>query len=197
MEAQRMILIGLTGLAQSGKDTVADYLVSRYGFEKRSFAAPLKRVLLAQDPILGMDPMRPGHTIKLSHALQNIGEDGVKKIFPEYRRLLQQLGTEGIRGIDQDFWVKAATNDLDKERGKYVFTDVRFPNEAECIGNLRGSLWQVERHLAHKEDTHASESWAGRMGEDYLIYNNGSMDKLYNEVEYALGHHNWAARWAA
>lgn len=194
-----MILIGLTGEAGVGKDTVADYLVTRYGFEKKSFAAPLKAVLLAMDPIIGPHPMRPGHVIHLGQALQDMGEDAVKNLFPLYRKYLERLGTEGIRNIDQDFWVKAATNSLDKEKGKYVFTDARFPNEAEKIGGLRGSLWQIDGPKRRTEvaTTHSSANWAGRLGEEYMIYNNGSIDKLYNEVEYALGHLNWAARWAS
>jgi hypothetical protein len=38
-----MMLVGVAGLAGSGKDTVADILVSKYGFCRVSFADPLKR----------------------------------------------------------------------------------------------------------------------------------------------------------
>jgi hypothetical protein len=197
MEAQQVILIGLTGAAGVGKDTVADYLVTRYGFEKKSFAEPLKRVLLAQDPIIGMDLYQPGLMIHLSRALDRYGEDGVKKVYPLYRRYLQRLGTEGIREIDPDFWVNAALKDLDTQKGKYVFTDVRFPNEAEVIGDARGVLWEVAGPRRRDTIPHSSESWAGRMNEGYLILNNGSIDKLYNEAEYALGLMNWKEAMAA
>jgi hypothetical protein len=191
MEAEQVILIGLTGAAGVGKDTVADYLVNRYGFEKKSFAEPLKRVLLAQDPIIGTDLRYPYTMIHLSEALGRYGEDAVKNVYPLYRRYLQRLGTEGIRAIDPDFWVNAALKDLDTQKGKYVFTDVRFPNEAAAIGDARGTLWQIEGTRRRDVIPHSSESWVGKLHESYFILNNGSIDKLYNEAEYALGLMNW------
>lgn len=41
-----MTKIALTGIAHSGKDTVANYLVDKYGFRKIGFADPLKRVTM-------------------------------------------------------------------------------------------------------------------------------------------------------
>ena len=38
------MIIGLSGKKRVGKDTVADYLVSKYGFIKYSFADPIKAV---------------------------------------------------------------------------------------------------------------------------------------------------------
>jgi hypothetical protein len=192
MEAEQMIVVGLTGAAGVGKDTVADYLVTRYGYEKVSFAAPLKRVLLQQDPIIGMDLFRPGSPVHLSTAIDRYTEEGVKKVFPLYRKYLEKLGTEGIREEDPDFWIKAASKSLTDPLGKYVFTDVRFPNEAEFIGDCRGSLWQVDGpQRRDSPGTHVSNSWAGKLGEAFYLLNNGSIDKLYTEADYVLGLMNW------
>ena len=40
-----MRLIGITGAARSGQDTIGDYLRIRHGFTTLSFAAPLKRMI--------------------------------------------------------------------------------------------------------------------------------------------------------
>lgn len=184
-----MIIVGITGKAGAGKDTIADRLVTEWGFKKLSFAAPLKAVLLKIDPILGMDIFQPGHTITLSEALKKFGgEDGVKKLYPSYRKYLQKLGTEGIRAIDEDFWIKAAIKEIDKEDrdARLVFTDCRFPNEADLFhyrlpGNTT-EVWQVDRPAELRTngqvEAHISEQHVGYLGEDIKITNDSSLDDL-------------------
>jgi len=197
-----MIIVGVTGYARAGKDSVADRLIARHGFKKMSFAGPLKEVLLKMDPILGMNPMQPGHTVSLSEALKRFGgEDGVKKLFPEYRRLLQKLGTEGIRAIDQEFWIKAAAKMImaEENEARLVFTDCRFPNEGRSIleagmwnnyilplPSPTTELWCVEREEATKDavkNAHESEQYVGRLGEQYTLDNNGTFDALHAAVD--------------
>ena len=42
-----MKIIGITGRARSGKDTLAEFLVSDHGFVKLSFAAPIRAFVAA------------------------------------------------------------------------------------------------------------------------------------------------------
>ena len=39
------MIIGITGKAGAGKDTVADYLISHEGFKKIALADPIKRLV--------------------------------------------------------------------------------------------------------------------------------------------------------
>ena len=47
-----MVVIGLSGYASSGKDTVAQFLIEEHGFEKIAFADPIRNMLLAMNPIV-------------------------------------------------------------------------------------------------------------------------------------------------
>ena len=44
------MIVGLSGYARSGKDTIADYLVENHGFIKLSFATPMRQALYNLDP---------------------------------------------------------------------------------------------------------------------------------------------------
>ena len=196
-----MIIVGITGKAGAGKDSIADRLVDKHGFKKMSFAGPLKGVLDQMNPIIGFDLYSPQRTIDLRTALERYGEDSVKKLYPEYRRLLQKLGTEGIRSIDNDFWIKAAAKMINAEAkdARLVFTDCRFPNEAKAIQQagwvggyiiplpaLTTELWQIHREVERTGEVvepHASEENVGQMGEERLIVNNGTMDDLYWDAD--------------
>jgi hypothetical protein len=165
-----------------------------------SFAAPLKAVLAKMNPVIGFDLYRPQQLIHLDEALRRYGEDGVKKVYPEYRRLLQKLGTEGIRSIDEDFWVKAAAKLINDQPNdaRLVFTDCRFPNEAKAIQKAgmwgdyvltlpapTAELWTVHRDVEPLpgETPHVSEEHVGQMGEEVVIDNNGTIADLNAVVD--------------
>jgi len=187
-----VILIALTGAARAGKDSVADRLVERHGFTKISFAAPLKSALLATDPYLGHHPYRPGQLVRLSEALANESEDVIKQTFPEYRRLLEKLGTEGIRAIDDGFWIDAAMNKVDPVEGRFVFPDARFQNEVDAVRNWaiedlceQAEAWHIVRPslVGPVGELHASAALHGNLGEDREVLNDSSLDDLYSVVD--------------
>jgi hypothetical protein len=185
-----VILIALTGAARAGKDSVADRLVERHGFTKISFAAPLKQALRATDPILGFHPYRKGELVRLSEALANESEDVIKQTFPEYRRLLEKLGTEGIRALDDSFWVNAAVSQIEYPE-RYVFPDARFQNEVDAVRQIGPSYtcpaeaWHIVRPslVGPVGELHASAALHGNLGEDREVVNDGTLEDLYGHVD--------------
>lgn len=201
-----MLVIGLSGLAGVGKSTVADILQEDYGFEKRSFAAPIKAMLRKLDPTLGWGDVGMGpQLVRLSDLLLCYpSEDDLKhsEYGDEYRRLMQVLGTDCVRAIDPQFWVKAARWTLLDPDGKYVFDDVRFPNEASMIYEMSAykavvtDVWQVTRPgVTVTKGAHVSEQWAGRMEETVEIMNNLGKERLRETVGIAMEFVNAPVRW--
>jgi len=110
------------------------------------------------------------------------------KYGPEYRRLLQVLGTDCIRAVDDSFWVKAALAQMQEDgNDKYVFDDCRFPNEAEVIASMNpAGLWCVERPGYAAVNGHASEMWAGKMNERIWLHNGFDLVGLHDQIDAAL-----------
>lgn len=134
-------IIGLSGYAQAGKDSVGRVLVQMYGFERIAFADVLREVLYRLNPVVRHSDGRISRVAKL---VDKIGWDQAKQ-WSEVRKLLQRLGTEAGREVlGQDVWVNAALAQI-KPGGKYVITDVRFPNEADAIKAAGGEVWRILR----------------------------------------------------
>lgn len=191
-----MQVVGLTGFAGAGKSTVAEYLVKEHGFTRLSFAAPLKKMLRTLNPIMGSSlVLRESRNGARSVTLDDVfrindnNELYVKASIygDEYRRLLQVLGTDCIRSVDPEFWVKAAMKQITQEHGRYVFDDVRFPNEAEVISKLNTlGLWNIQRPGYAAVNGHASEQHAGNMGERFILANNGDLEGLHDQIDFGL-----------
>lgn len=180
-------IIGLSGYAGAGKDTVANCL-GKWGYERIAFADMIKEVALAIDPtictprmFLGLVPFL-SHTSRLADLVDDVGWERAKKN-PDVRRFLQRLGTEGGREIlGEGIWADAVFSSLDPEK-RYVITDVRFKNEAQAIMRADGAVVRVERAGVHAANNHKSETELDYWGFHYTIRNDRYLSDLYRAVD--------------
>ena len=203
------MIIGFTGKAGVGKDTAGGYLRLKQ-WKHYSFALPLKRVVatLLGLPLAAMEmreikdkplekPIRLQeedadrimeaipHPI-LGHSMADkVREACDGKEFNTVRELLQFIGTDiGRDIINKDIWTnitKDAVNNLKKDNN-VVITDVRFENEKDVIKDMGGYVIEIQRKTElsdvakHKSEDIDFES-------DLVIENNGSMQKMYDQIE--------------
>jgi hypothetical protein len=145
-----VILIGITGRARHGKDTVASFLVRERGFHRYAFADQLRELALRVNPLVdfGGEDEYDYSTMRLREYVHQVGWETAKSN-GEVRRLLQQLGA-GARDIfGPDVWVQALERYWKEEPGRtpdrLVISDVRYPNETRWIRNQGGEVWRVVR----------------------------------------------------
>jgi hypothetical protein len=178
-----MRVIGLHGLPQSGKDTIADHLCEDHGFARIAFAGPIKDMLIAG---FGLTREDFGWR-KKEFTNQRIGMSP--------RRLMQTLGTEWARAyIDDDIWIRVASERVEQMK-RYakgiVVTDVRFENEAAWVRKQGGTIWHVIRSGAPKSAHHdhsSNTTIALHPPRDQGIYNGASIRELHGVVDDCLMH---------
>jgi hypothetical protein len=172
----KLRLIGITGKAGSGKDTIGEYLDEMYCYRRISFAQPIRNGVSA---MLELSSECFQHPLK-EQVLVNIGRSP--------RQLLQTLGTEWGRNlVHPDLWLILAKESIERAWADgfgVAITDVRFENEASMVRELGGQVWHVMRDSAGTPHQHASE--AGVLfhpNDDELVDNNGSLDDLYVSID--------------
>ena len=201
-------LIAICGFAGSGKDTIANYLITRHNYEKLSFAGVLKdataaifgwdRAALEGDTPKGRE-WRETEDVWWSQQLQMPG------LTP--RRVLQVVGTDMFRErFHDDIWVAAVERritNMGPSSSPIVITDCRFPNEMDMIRRLGGVVWSVDRLVvrptwfpllaaaASREEliaagAHPSEWLWCRQKRGIVIPNNGGTTELFDIVDREL-----------
>ena len=188
-----LILIGISGAARSGKDTVANYLAETYAtVYAEYFAGPLKKAA------------SEAFAIPLHHFYQFEFKEAVNSYWNmSPRQIAQFVGTELFRAkIDSDFWIKrlhgVLTMELNRdgqdpeyEPGDVVLIpDVRFQNEYDWLVSNGGVLIQLYREGADGNvgiSNHPSEAgFVYNPDLTYVIHNNGTIEDLGLKVEEAL-----------
>ena len=165
------MIIGLSGYAQSGKDTVASILVSQYGFTRVAFADKIRELLYEMNPMV-----KDGFT--LQGVVDAYGWDKAKLYFPEVRRLLQDLGVGARKLFGENFWVHQAMNSMANAYPNVVVTDVRFINEADTLKTNSGQLWRVKRPGIEAVNNHVSEHDLDGYKVDQILHNGGTIEEL-------------------
>jgi hypothetical protein len=171
-------IIGFTGFAQSGKDTIAQQFVKNLGYERIGFADALKSILYALNPkieLFNNDYIGHWH---VKNIVDNQGWEAAKKE-PEVRQLLQRLGTEGGRvALGEDIWVKTLFNS--PHGAKIVIPDVRFQNEADEIRRRGGKVIRIMRPGVGPVNDHASDKIDFKA--DYVLVNDRTPEAAFKTL---------------
>ena len=167
-----MILIALSGKKQSGKGTAAEAFrklfkaYKGYSVQIISFADPLRQIIV--------DYFCKPLDIQIS--VEDLKQESIKEIMHPcgltYRQLLEQIGTEKMRGLWDDIWIKNAISKYkNPDYDVTLIDDMRFPNELKEVVKEGGTTIRLTRKIAN-DSTHISNtildsccSW------DYVVHN--------------------------
>lgn len=204
-----MNLIGISGLAGSGKSESARALMERMGFVEMSLADPMKRAVMEWVPGWGPDVMWG------PSANRNAPDERYGGCTP--RKMLQRLGTEVGRECYPNVWVDIAIRTArrildragldrvtyDRARGivsttevlplrplpvGVVISDVRFRNELDAVHAVGGKVIRIVRPgagLSGESAMHASEVEQLGIPDDAfdaVLANAGTIVQLHGSV---------------
>ncbi len=179
-----MVIIGITGTSGAGKGTVVDYLVKNKNFAHFSVGNYLKDELKKQNREIDRT------------SLQDLGNELREKFGPDY--------------ITQELFKQAEENDKNA-----IIESIRNPKEAEFIKSKGGKMLAVtadqkiryeriklrqsekdnvtfEEFVKQEErefqntDPNAQNLPKCIEMSDYVITNDGSLEKLYEQIEKAI-----------
>lgn len=131
-------IVGLSGGAGVGKDTLAERYFQRYGFHPLALADEIKRRIVAA------------------------GRATFEEVYitkpPHIRTLLQEEGTERGRDVyGENYWVdmlkvNMAFFNIRWGFDKFVITDVRFPNEVTELQAVGGKVAKIIAPQRYREN---------------------------------------------
>lgn len=190
-----MAIIGLSGYAGSGKDTVAQMIQELQpdkNWQIKKFSGKLKQMasLLTNVPVEKFEEQ--GFKQNGQIDIRSIDwKNNYKQTGMAYgvREFLQYLGTECVRDLlGKDVWVNALLKDYDYEKDNWIVTDARFLNEAEAIANYGKIGYCIRINRGNAINAHPSETALDKYVLDYRLDNMGDLEDLRNDVEYMLKH---------
>jgi hypothetical protein len=204
-------IISVSGLIGSGKDSIANYLITHHGFKKMAFADSLKD---AVSSVFGWDrQMLEGSTGSSRQWREQVDvwwsdRLGIPNLTPRW--VLQHFGTELLREhFHQDIWIASIENKLRNNVDDVVITDARFFNELDAIKHNGGTAIRVKRGqdpewvkaaerfntsdnelyrlpakvILAKCSVHASEYSSVGFNYDHIVENSGTIDDLHASIE--------------
>ena len=189
---EKEMVIGLTGYARSGKNTIAEEFVNHAHFEQAGFSDSLKSILYSLNPYILCPPIHFSESnnkipTRVQHYIDELGWDDAKSI-PEIRQLLQRLGTEGGRyALGENVWIDGLFNRPHK--AKLVISDLRFENEASAVRERGGFVIKVERPGVGPANDHSSENIDFDV--DFTVKNDRTPVEAYKSIVEFLSDHGW------
>jgi hypothetical protein len=189
------MIIGLCGAQGSGKDTVANILISEYGFVKITFASTLKDIVA----ILFSWPrdLLEGLTEESRLWRETVDDFWSGKLsIPSFtpRKALQMIGTDLFRiHFNNDIWISIVENNIgvmlkNNPNMNIVISDCRFANEFTLIKQFSDShiITILRENNSTNKIAHSSETEWVNYNFDAILQNDNSIDDLKSNLKSLL-----------
>lgn len=197
MTSKNIKLIGLSGKAGSGKDTVGIHIKNNYNGINYAFADPIKELtrtlfLFDDEQLYGskkeLVDERWGITPRQSWQIigTNIMQFAIYGLLPD---LLKKVPVRQFWIYHFRMWYQKFIDDPANQNKTIIVTDVRFPHEADLIRELGGTLIRIERpnlDLSDVKYQHSSETSSVDITPDIVIINDNTMEELYKKTDEIL-----------
>lgn len=197
------MLIAILGKKHSGKDTIADFLIEKYGFTKYSFADPLKKGIqfffnLTDNQLNDQklkEEIDPRWGVSPRKLFQVIGTDffqnSIRDFIPELKISNQDPKNHWVN-LFKEWYLSEISKNPNK---KIVIADARFLHEINTIKQLGGDIFKVirfdteytsENGIENNYCLHQSEKEIENIPDDMIndiIINDKSLEELYLLVD--------------
>lgn len=181
-------IVAITGQKYAGKDTAADYLVTKYGYKKFEISEPLKKICAI---MFGFSEEQLHGTLKET-------VDQKWRVSP--RQALQFIGTDLFRyqigrllpNVGANIWTDILINAIDSSgQDKVVISGIRFQDEIDELkrryendaGTGTVVVIKIKRPGLLTGDKHISETGVEDIIADITIYNDSSLSDMYDQLD--------------
>lgn len=203
---ERLIVVGITGVAGSGKDTVAGMLAHRFGFFRIALADGVRAAFRDIDGItwgLTKELEKAGKTSRW--ALQNMGSQA-RETVARAADCAEESSHDGLvaeRCVNKFWCYLAATKIayLDRihpsPRHRFVVPDVSYLHEVVTLRDITRELgghyetWRVDRPgagLSGEAASHSTEIGRATIPADLTIANDSTLVALEARIEFPARH---------
>ena len=174
------MLLGITGKAGSGKDTLADALIRKHGGVKVAFSDTLKA---ACKVLFQLSESQLYNRAEKERIDERWGRSP--------RQLMQFVGTDLLRNqLDKEIFIKSMRARVQKLLELHPFVvvaDCRFENEAALVRDMGGTVIHLHRVSAPSVNAHVSEQQLPKSRLDISLHNDSSALDMLQRCENALG----------
>jgi len=173
------MIVGITGYARHGKDTIADVLFALMPHARKlSLAYPMKEACKlifdwTDAHVYGelKDVIDPKWGVSPRQALTTIGTEWGQYCLCKFPAFKETTGRK--------LWIKSLLTNVDDNFGNYIIPDVRFHHEVEEILKQPNSYIIKVRRKEYSIDTsHESEQDISCIYHNLLIYNDSTVESL-------------------
>ena len=119
-------ILGIAGKMRSGKTTLANHLVKRFGFKKLSFATEVKREV-ARGLGMSLDGLEK---------LEITNKEDMRSVYQSWAEMRRSISGKG-------YWIAKIVEQF-SDYDKIVIDDVRYPNELSAIRKAGGHVGILE-----------------------------------------------------